>query len=486
VERAEMLYRLASMSWMNLIDGVRSPSEQALAEAGDDAGLQCGIHNTLSWVAFYLGDLVEASKRARESAEWASRADDPAMRADALATLAFIEFLEGRPDPALMSRAVDLQDLSMEQASWTESAVYTTPRSIQGLEHMWSGRLQDARAVFEHEIAVYELHAMYTLRQEVLCYLAELECRAGRWQLAARYGSEAMDIIQESGQTATQSHVVLFNQAWAAALLGNVDEARNMAATGLRLAEANDDRFNAAWNHAVLGFLDLSLSDFERARVNLEPAARWLERLGSVEPAVIPCVPDLVEALVGLGHLSEAERLLDRLEAQVAARDRPWASGAAARGRALIAAATGDLGAGARLSELSIDFLERASQPFETARSWLVCGQIRRRAKQKRLARDALERARDLFTELGARLWIERVAAELGRIGGRRSSPFELTETEASIATLVARGYTNREAADALFLSAGTVQANLKRIYQKLEVRSRTELAARLGRSVER
>jgi DNA-binding CsgD family transcriptional regulator len=485
VERAEMLYRLASMSWMNLIDGVRSPSEQALAEAGDDAGLQSGIHNALTWVAFYLGDLAEASERARESAAWASRADDPAVRADALATLAFIEFLQGRPDPALMARAIDLQDLSMEQASWTETAVYTTPRSIQGLEHMWSGQLADARAVFERELAVYEQHAMYTLRQEVLCYLAELECRAGRWQLAARYGSEAMDIIQESGQTATQSHVVLFNQAWAAALLGSVDEARDMATSGVRLAEANDDRFNAAWNHAVLGFLDLSLLDFESARVGLESAVRWLDQLASVEPAVIPCVPDLVEALVGLGRKEEAGRLLDRLEAQSAERDRPWASGAAARGRALIAAATGDLDEAARAALRSIEHLERASQPFETARSWLVCGQIHRRAKQKRLAREALERARETFAALGARLWAERATAELGRIGGRPSTPFELTETEASIAALVARGYTNREAADSLFLSPATVQASLKKIYQKLAVRSRTELAAKLGASAE-
>lgn len=218
--------------------------------------------------------------------------------------------------------------------------------------------------------------------------------------------------------------------------------------------------------------------------MHVEPAARWLEQLGSVEPAVIPCVPDLVEALVGLGRFGEVERLLDRLDAQAAARDRPWASGAAARGRALIAAA-GRLDEAARAAERSIDHLERASQPFETARSWLACGQIHRRAKQKRLAREALERAGATFTDLGARLWAERAAAELGRIGGRPSSLFELTETEASIASLVARGYTNREAADSLFLSPATVQASLKKIYQKLGVRSRTELAATLGGSAE-
>ena len=47
------------------------------------------------------------------------------------------------------------------------------------------------------------------------------------------------------------------------------------------------------------------------------------------------------------------------------------------------------------------------------------------------------ERARDAFTQLGARLWVERAEAELARIGGRPSTPFELTETERTIASLV-------------------------------------------------
>src|SRR3990172_11263684 len=132
----------------------------------------------------------------------------------------------------------------MTEGSWTEGSVYTTPRLILGLELMWSGRLDEARDAFERELAEYEEHGMYTVRQEVLCYLAELECRAGRWSLASRHASEAMDIVEESGQIATQSHVVLFNQAWAAAHLGHVDEARREATTGLRLAESNHDPFN--------------------------------------------------------------------------------------------------------------------------------------------------------------------------------------------------------------------------------------------------
>jgi len=481
-ERAEMLYRLASMSWMNLIHGVRSPCEQALSQAGDDPRLRSGIHHALAWVAFYLGDLDGAFSQARQAVDSVASVADPAAHADAIAALAFIQFLRGNSGHALLSEAIALQDVAMSGGSWTEGSVYTTPRSILGLELMWMGRLDEAREVFERELAEYEQRGMYTVRQEVLCYLAELECRTGRWPLAAQYADEAMDIVEESGQTATQSHVVLFNQAWAAAHLGHVDEARQQATVGLRLAEANDDRFNAAWSRAVLGFLDLSLSDHEGARRNLEPAVGYLEELHSAEPAIIPCVPDLVEALVGLGRFGEAERLVGRLEEQAQALDRVWAHATALRGRALIAAAAGDLDTAQRAAEASVERLEGFAQPFETGRSLLVLGQIHRRAKRKRLAREYLGRAHESFTALGARLWADRARAELGRVGGRPSTPFELTEAERNIASLVARGHTNQEAADALFISPSTVQANLKRVYQKLGVRSRTELAARLGR----
>jgi DNA-binding CsgD family transcriptional regulator len=290
-----------------------------------------------------------------------------------------------------------------------------------------------------------------------------------------------MDIVQESGQNATQSHVVLFNQAWAAAHLGHVDAARQQATTGVRLAEANGDPFNAAWNRAVLGFIDLSMADHDGARRHLEPAVSFLERLHSAEPGIIPCVPDLVEALVVLGRSAEAEGLVGRLEEQAAALDRGWARAVAYRGRALIAAAAGDLVTAQRAAEASVEHLEDVGQPFEKARSLLVLGQIHRRAKAKRLARECLGQAHETFTALGARVWADRARADMGRIGGRPSTPFELTATERDIASLVSRGHTNREAADALFISPSTVQASLKRVYQKLGVRSRTELAARIG-----
>ena len=81
-----------------------------------------------------------------------------------------------------------------------------------------------------------------------------------------------------------------------------------------------------------------------------------------------------------------------------------------------------------------------------------------------------------------APLWVEKARGELARIGGRTSSRGELTVAERRIAALVAEGLTNREVAATLFLAEHSVETALSRVYRKLGVRSRTELAGRLAR----
>jgi DNA-binding CsgD family transcriptional regulator/exonuclease VII small subunit len=480
-DRAHLLYRLAGMSWMNLVDGVGDAARRALEEAGDDLELRSGIHDALAWVAFYLADLDAASEHATASAECATDAALPATRADALATLGFVEFVRGRPSERLMSEAIELQDEMMATRSWTESSVYTTPRSILGLELMWSGRLDEARAVLQQELALYDKQAMYTVRQEALCYLSETESRAGRWELAVGYAADAMETVVESGQTATQSHVVLFARSLAAAYLGQVAEARRWAADGVRLATANDDPFYGSSNRAVLGFLDVSLSNFEQAVTHLEPVVAYLERMGAAEPAIIPCAPDLVEALVSVGRPDEAEPHVERLEEQGRALDRPWAIAAAARCRGSIAVARRDLDGAEAALEAALDVHGRADQPFELARTLLVLGEVRRRAQRRRVARETLQRALAIFDDLGAPLWAERGRTQLASIGGRAPAGDELTPSERRIAELVAEGKTNKEVAAILVLAERTVESALTQIYRKLEIRSRTELARRLA-----
>ena len=113
------------------------------------------------------------------------------------------------------------------------------------------------------------------------------------------------------------------------------------------------------------------------------------------------------------------------------------------------------------------------------ARTWLALGAVQRRTRKRGAARDALERALAIFDELGAALWTEKARSELARVGGRTAAGDELTPTERRIAELVAKGKTNKEVAAQLFITPRTVEGHLTRIYAKLGVRSRAELAHR-------
>lgn len=121
--------------------------------------------------------------------------------------------------------------------------------------------------------------------------------------------------------------------------------------------------------------------------------------------------------------------------------------------------------------------------PFELGRTLLVMGQAQRRLKRKRIAKEYLERALGIFEFLPAPLWAERARSELSRISLRPPAPLALTATEERVATLAASGHTNRQVAQALFLSPRTVEANLARIYRKLGVSSRAELGAAIART---
>jgi DNA-binding CsgD family transcriptional regulator len=261
---------------------------------------------------------------------------------------------------------------------------------------------------------------------------------------------------------------------------GNAAEARAHGADALAACVRTGDRWYELGARSALGFLELSLGNPAGAQAWLAPAIEITDGMDLREPGAFTFVPDEVEALVALGELEPAKALTERLEDQGKSLDRPLALATSARCRGLITAALGDLPGAARHLERSLEEHERLPQPFELARSLLVAGEVERRMKKKRSARDALDRALRVFEELGAPLWVEKTLAELTRIGGRAPAQADLTPTEALVAKLVAEGRTNREVGDALFISVHTVEANLKRIYRKLQVRSRTELARKL------
>jgi DNA-binding NarL/FixJ family response regulator len=129
----------------------------------------------------------------------------------------------------------------------------------------------------------------------------------------------------------------------------------------------------------------------------------------------------------------------------------------------------------------ALEWHARVEVPLDRGRTLLALGAAQRRAKRRREARETLEEALAVFERIGAALWAERARSELRRISGRAPTIGALTPAEERVAELVAEGKTNREVASALFLSERTVEGHLSRVFTKLGVRSRTELARMLA-----
>jgi ATP/maltotriose-dependent transcriptional regulator MalT len=225
--------------------------------------------------------------------------------------------------------------------------------------------------------------------------------------------------------------------------------------------------------------LDLSLGDSASAHRWLEPFTETVLGPGAWEPAMVPFVPDEIEALTRLGALDAAQNLLEHYESRALSLGRHSAIGAAGRCRGLLLAARGDTASALSALEGSQSCFESLGLPLEGARTLLITGEVNRRARQKGAAKEVLTSALESFEDLGAALWAERVREQLERIGNRpggTGASGELTDAERQVAELVVAGRTNREAAAELFMAVRTLEAHLSRIYRKLGIRSRTEL----------
>jgi len=194
------------------------------------------------------------------------------------------------------------------------------------------------------------------------------------------------------------------------------------------------------------------------------------------EPAMFWWRANYAEALLEIGKVDEAAALVGAREAEARRLDRPAVLAEMMRCRGLVAAARGDVEDALAQLEQAVVRHEAVGDPFGRARTLLALGTVRRRARQKRAAREAITAALVGFEASGAAGWAEKARGELGTIGGRRRIE-GLTPAEGRIAALVAEGRTNREVAAALFLTEHTVATALTRVYRKLGVRSRTELA---------
>jgi DNA-binding CsgD family transcriptional regulator len=310
-----------------------------------------------------------------------------------------------------------------------------------------------------------------------LWWLALLELRAGNWDDAERNATDSFELKTQLG---TVSHHDAFPGAAIAAHKGRVADACARAHRSIARGEAAGVVMEQPDHCWVLGFVELSLGDPNAALVYLRRSYE-IRNTFMLEPAQRLELGDLLEALIAVGELDEVDAVLITWQERAAAVDRAWALAILARCRGLLLAARGDLDGAFASFERALAEHARSTDPFHHTRTLLALGRTQRRAKKRAAARTTLEDALARFERLGAPLWAEQTRIELARIGGRAPSRGELTEAEQRIARLVAEGRTNRDVATALFLTEHSVETALTRVYRKLGVRSRGELARLLS-----
>jgi len=450
---------------------------RALREPGASRELRADLHQKLAWLRLLGADANGAERHARAMLRLADGID-PVAEAAAAATLSLVLAARARPIPiSFPSQVRGIAGAGERPWAWSE----TGAAALEGVALLWAGELEQAQFPVEGMLrdAVEsgdpwgEMHA--------LAYLSAVETNAGRptrgRELALRY----LELAAAADQDAQRAGA-LWPLAAAASWLGRTDEARDAARQGLELAERTGHCLYVIGNLTAVGALELSLDNPAAAAGTLARAWELMSSGGVESPGRFPVLPDLVEALLATGELDQAAAVRREHRRIAHGLDRPWIRALASRCEAIVSDARGEEAAAVAAFERALREHGLQDRPLDRARTLLAYGTLLRRLRRKSRARELLESALELFDAAGATQWAERSRVELGRIGGRRAaSPGALSATEAEIAKLVAAGRTNREVAAALHLSARTVEWNLSKLYRKLGVRSRTELARAFG-----
>jgi DNA-binding CsgD family transcriptional regulator len=264
-------------------------------------------------------------------------------------------------------------------------------------------------------------------------------------------------------------------ELWALALRGRESDARPLAARLLREFAERGNRYEVLRVQGAMAMLELGLGNYTDALRSALDALPGQNVLGFRQ------VAEVVEAGTRCEEHESAAAALKAFTPWALASGTDLALGLLARSRALLAA---DSQAEAEY-RLAIDHLRRCRLVPELARAHQVYGEWLRRQRRRRDARDQLRRAFELFDKMGLTAFAGRARTELRATGeqarastpGGLGSPEVLTAQEAQIARLAAERLSNREIAGRLFISASTVEYHLRKVFRKLGVTSRVQLA---------
>lgn len=294
---------------------------------------------------------------------------------------------------------------------------------------------------------------------------------AGHWDAAGAANDEALALAQATGQPALRA-LPLAWRALLTALRGDTG-----GPDSLTEVEALTAAGTVGVGAVAVGDLARWARGVTAANEDDHPGAfRHLARLRLPSMRRAASV-DLLEAAIHGGQHDAAGRWATELETFADDTGSTWAAAAAAHGRALLA----DGPLAEELFARALRLHEEDPRPFAQARTQLAYGGVLRRSGRRLDARAHLRAALETFDELGTAPWADR-AAEALRASGERSrkrdpsTARDLTPQEQQVVRLVRQGLSNRDVAGRLFVSPRTVEYHLSHAYEKLGVRSRSEL----------
>jgi DNA-binding CsgD family transcriptional regulator len=417
-------------------------------------------------------ELAEASASAGRAAGLGVPEHSPSALAVASA-LAATRLAAGAGDEAVatLQHACELGD-EIAESSLGPSLAHALAAVGEGE----SARPLLARLLEQHRVA----GDLWSLQEELVA-LADLELRAGQLDAALEAAREALQLADELGSVRARRRSLLA-LALVEAPLGHEIDCHEHVREGLDRGGEPGAFAPGAAGGLALGMLALSLGRPAEAIAALEPVGRHARHLELHDTGWLPWEPVLIESYLADGRVEDARDALEGLEGRIQRVGRGSTRAAAARCAGLLAA---DDAFAARFDE-ALALVEHDGNPFELARTRLAYGERLVRGGQQDPARELLRAALDGFERLRAVPWAERAQSALASCGeiARRRMPRAvelLTPQELQVVRLVAEGARNRDVAARLFLSQKTVEYHLRNTFRKLEVRSRTELIARLA-----
>ncbi|GGU91143.1 transcriptional regulator [Actinomadura cremea] len=482
--RAVRLKDAAAAAWLG---GRPGQAESLLAEAREQAGGDAALALE---TARLRGRFELNSGNAAEAVRILSAGDDLDMLADAVEAASFVgdtaaivelsRRAAAHPEGFLRDAVTGI-GLTLDGDPAGPVSLRRALARAGGLadaaEHLWATAA--ASALLDWDLAaematragrVARVSGMAGQLPVVLEFVATAERIAGRPARSRAVSEEGLALAREAGyENTVAAH--LANLAVLAALRGEEESCERHAREALAIAVPHRVGLHAGTAAYARALLDLCLGRHAAAHDRFTAIAA--AGPGAGHPTVVRrSAPDRVEAAVGAGDEAAARAALAAYERWAAHAASPESDALLARCRGLVGASEDAFGEALRLH----------TNPFEAARTALLLGERLRRAQRPGEARPHLRTAWETFERAGARPWARRAQDELRAAGESGQAPppavlDALTPQELRIADLVADGLSSRQIAARLFLSPRTVEYHLYKIYPKLGIGSRTELA---------